>query len=212
MLDPKQGKLNKNYVSDFVIDIDYELVESIKNDKDITAFTALMNKYKKRVFNFCLRYTGNNDDADDIAQDVFIKVYKNIEGFRGDSSFSTWLFRITANTCKNNSRWRKTRKMDEVMRLNNLSPDDDKDSNMQINDPNLNPAEIIDNEELKIVIGKAVQKLKPKQRTAVILKDFMGKSYDEIAQIMKTNIGTVKSTLSRGRLNVAKQIEEYCKI
>jgi RNA polymerase sigma-70 factor (ECF subfamily) len=209
MPDSKARKYIEN-PSEAVIDIDCQMVESVKNENDLTAFTKLMNKYKKRVFNFCLRYTGSSDDADDIAQEVFIKVYKNISGFRGESSFSTWLFRITANTCKNNLRWRKSRKMDELLRINNTSVDDN-DSSVQISDTKLNPEEILDNKELQSVINDAVRKLKSKQRTAIILKDFMGKSYDEIAQIMKVNIGTVKSTLSRGRLNVAKQIEDYCK-
>lgn len=203
-------KQNKNESSP-VIDIDYEAVKSVQTEGDPTQFTKLMNKYKNPVFNFCLKYTSSSDDADDIAQEVFIKVYRKIDTFRFDAAFSTWLFRITTNTCKNYSRWRKSRKMDELVRIETRA-EYDVSPGLDIKDSRLNPEETFITDELRRVIDEAVNKLNPKQRSAIILKDYLCKSYNEIAEIMKLNPGTVKSTIARGRINIAKQIEDYCNL
>lgn len=206
---PSQDRTNYT-PKENIIDIDSILITEIQVKNDLTAFTRLMNKYKKVIFNFCLRYTGNREDAEDAAQEVFIKLYKNINSFRGDSKFSTWLYRLTVNTCLNYLRWRKTKRAEEMIGIHNDDTDEEM-SSLEIKDPADDPEKILINKELGEVIRKSIFKLKKRQKTVLILKDFMGKSYEEISAIMEINIGTVKSTLSRGRLNVANQIKEYYK-
>lgn len=193
-----------------IIDIDAGLIHDLQDKSDMAAFTQLMNKYKRTVFGFCFRYTGNREDAEDVSQEIFIKVFRNIRSFRGDSKFSTWLYRLTVNTCLNHARWRKYARTRELV----IIPADENEEENQaaeVRGHSADPEQALLNKELGMIIRKAVVRLKDKQRSVLILKDFQGRSYEEIAAIMKMNPGTVKSALSRGRLIVAKQIKEYYK-
>jgi RNA polymerase sigma-70 factor (ECF subfamily) len=192
-------------------DIDTNLIIDLQENGDMEAFKQIMNKYNKIIYGFCFRYTGNREDAEDLSQDVFIKVYRNISSFRRESKFSTWLYRLAVNTCLNHIRWQKHEKINEMI---SISPDEKKDENRQsdIRDHAANPEQEMLNKELGMIINKTVAQLNYKQRSVLILKDFQGRSYEEIAEIMNMNTGTVRSTLSRGRLNVAKQIKEYYKL
>lgn len=191
-----------------IIDIDLALVKELLENQDRSAFTSLMTKYKNTVYAFCFRYTGNRHDAEDVAQEVFIKVYKNIGTFRGESKFSSWLYRLTVNTCHNYVRWRKRIWIPAMVRVNRDEMSEENGS-MEIRSDTANPEQLLLNRELGVIIRNAVARLKGKQRSVVILKDFLGKSYEEIASIMNMSMGTVKSTLSRGRLKVAKNIKDY---
>ena len=190
-----------------ITDIDENLIRDLKQSGDKEAFTLLMNKYKKPVLNFCFRYCGNLEDAEDISQDVFIKVYNNIGSFRGESRFSTWLYRIIVNTCLNHRRWRISERMDKMVSM--IPDENDEAMEIEVKNSTANPEQALMHKELGTIIKKSVAKLNKKQRSVLILKDFQGKSYEEIAGIMNMNPGTVKSTLSRGRLIVAQQIKDY---
>ena len=191
------------------IDIDAALVKDLQVG-NTTAFTKLIAKYKGTIYAFCFRYTGNRQDAEDISQDVFIKVFKNIKTFRGESRFSTWLYRLTTNTCLNYTRWQKIERIKKMVSIH--TEEKEEENSMIVNkDNSTNPEQILLKKELGTIINKTVARLKDKQRAVLIFKDFQDKSYDEIAAIMNMNPGTVKSTLSRGRLNVAKQIKGYYK-
>jgi RNA polymerase sigma-70 factor (ECF subfamily) len=198
----------KSTSGDNVIDIDVALVREIVENRDRTAFTRLMAKYKNTVYAFCLRYTGNRQDAEDAAQEIFLKVYKNIGSFRGESKFSSWLYRITVNTCHNYTRWRRAFRISGFVRVNSDAWQDEQRS-VEIRDSASDPEQSLLNKELAYVIRNAVARLKGKQKSVVILKDFLGRSYEEIASIMNMSMGSVKSILSRGRLKVANDIKEY---
>ncbi|MBN1198632.1 MAG: sigma-70 family RNA polymerase sigma factor [Bacteroidales bacterium] len=189
-------------------DIDEILVRNIREHGDRTAFSQLVNKYQGTVFSFCYRYTGNRQDAEDIAQDVFIKVFNKIGSFRGEAKFSTWLYSIMVNTCSNYSRWTRNKRMNEMA---TFPPAEKEDSPRFADFPDHSgdPEQKLLNKELGQVIQGIIARLRYQQRSVVIMKDFQGKSYEEIAGIMKMNMGTVKSTLSRGRLAVAKKMKEY---
>ncbi len=191
-------------------DTDTNLVIDLQENGDMEAFKQIMNKYKKIIYGFCFRYTGIREDAEDLSQDVFIKVYRNIRSFRRESKFSTWLYRLTVNACLNHIRWQKHEKINEMI---SLSSDEKEDENRQfdIKDDSANPEQEMLNKELGMIINKTVAQLNYKQRSILILKDFQGRSYEEIAEIMNMNTGTVRSALSRGRLNGAMQIKEYYK-
>ena len=191
-----------------ILDPDSSLVKELQENSDMTAFIKIMNKYKSTVYNFCLKYTGNRENAEEISQDVFMKVYRNINSFRGDSKFSTWLYKITLNTCKNSERWYRKRLIRGNVSIIENDGDEENKSPV-IPDRSYDPERIFLNKELGTIIHSAAGKLPVKQKAVVIMRDFLGKTYEEIASILNINIGTVKSSLARGRLNIAKQIGEY---
>ena len=193
-----------------IVDIDAKLIDSLQERNDRAAFTQLMNKYKKNVFGFCVSYTNNPDDAEDISQEIFIKVFKNIHSFKRKSKFSTWLYRITMNSCHDHSRWMKFKRMKESLRIP-AGKKEEEVNQTEIKDDSGDPEKILLNKELGTEIRNAVAKLNVKQRAVLIMKDFQGRSYEQISEVMNMNLGTVKSTLSRGRMNVAKQIGHYVK-
>jgi len=160
---------------------------------DVRAFGELMNKYKDQVFNYCFAYFGNSDDADDNTQEIFITVYEKLGSFKFESLFSSWLYRIMINHCHNTYRSKVYRMR---QKMNNVEYTD-------IRNGNLSPESATINKELETIIYNAINLLKGKQKTVLILRDIDGKSYEEISEITELNIGTVKSALARARKKVA---------
>jgi len=193
-----------------IVDLDAPLITAIQQDQNMDAFRQIMTKYKRTIFGFCFRFCGNRSDAEDLAQDIFIKVFIHLKFFRRESKFSTWLYRIAVNTCLSYVRKRSAVSNNKT----GFDLDEngyDENSSNEVMDHAADPQQKLLNKELGRIIRKAVATLADKQRSVLILKDFEGKSYGEIASIMNLNEGTVKSTLFRGRFNVAKQIKEYYK-
>ncbi|HEX5324374.1 MAG TPA: sigma-70 family RNA polymerase sigma factor [Capsulimonadaceae bacterium] len=163
----------------------------------MNAFNELVQRYEKVVYNFAYRLTGSYDDANDVAQDAFVRAFNAIRSFRGDAAFSTWLFRITTNVFldeKKRARSRPQQSLDEYIDLEESSV------GRQIEDPSPNPEEILGEKERGEVLAKAIQSLPDYQRAMVLLYHVHEKSYEEIAEMMKLPIGTVKSRLNRARL------------
>jgi len=181
------------------IDIDKSDIRRFIEENDTAAFERLLVKYQDQVYNFCLRYLGNEADASDCTQDIFIRVYQNINSFRFESKFSTWLYRITLNTCTNMKKSKSYRVQQEATRFENNVPT----SNFQLPSSNGNPEEIMQTTELNRFFQMAIDKLKGKQKTVLILRDLDGHSYEEIATITGLKLGTVRSTLNRARLKIA---------
>jgi RNA polymerase sigma-70 factor (ECF subfamily) len=168
-------------------------------DGEKEAFNRLVLKYKDKVFNLCYRFCGNYEDADDCAQEAFIKVYRSLNGFRQESSFSTWLYRITANTCKNKISSVKYKQGKIAVRLD--EPIDTKEGsvNREIEGRSPNPKRELENKEKGILIQEAVDTLSADHKAVVVLRDIEGFSYEEIAEITGYALGTVKSKLARAR-------------
>ncbi len=161
------------------------------------AFEFLILKYEKIVYNICYRYFHSEEDAKDVAQDVFIKVYRKLESFNFSSSFSTWLYRITCNTCIDEIRKQKRHQV--------LSLDDEENSlNIHIPDNSISPENSIIEKESYFEIETAIGQLDENHRTIIILREINEFSYDEIAKITDTSVGTVKSRLFRARNALAK--------
>ncbi len=172
-----------------------ELVNKAKA-KDMKAFEELMLRYEKIVYNLSYRMMQNYDDAKDITQDVFIKVYQNLDKFNGESSFKTWIYRITTNTCLDELRKRK-RKVTESLDEN---LDGEKgEISKQIPDNSPSPEESFLNTEKARIVKEALYSLQDDYKTIIILKDIKGLQYTEISEIMQISLGTVKSKLSRAR-------------
>lgn len=168
-------------------DMEQMLIHRCKRG-DITAFEILISDYEKKTYNIAFGLVGNEEDAKDIAQDTFIKAFKSIDSFKEKSSFYTWLYRITINTSKDFLRKRK-----KTIAIEDIN------AQGEIKDEGLQPQEQFEQMEERKKILNALRQLKEEYSNVVILKDLNGFSYQEIADILDINLGTVKSRISRGR-------------
>lgn len=172
-----------------------QLIEKAKNG-DSAAFEKLIQLYEKKVYNIALRMSRNHDDALDISQDVFIRVYRSLSGFKEESSFSTWLFRITTNICIDHLRKReRSQKTVSLYRTD----EDGEEFELPIVDPEASPELHYDRREMTETLRSCVDELPPDQREIIVLRDINGLSYEEIAQVLDCNLGTVKSRINRAR-------------
>lgn len=162
---------------------------------DLEAFNQLVRSYEGRIYNLCFRMLGDSDAAADVAQDSFISAYRNLNQFRG-GNFRAWLFRIATNACYDALRVRQRR---PTVSLNAPADHDDDAPAFDLPDPGEAPDEFALRRELAAAIQQALAQLPEDQRVIVILSDIQGLAYDEIAEVTNTNLGTVKSRLSRGR-------------
>ncbi len=163
---------------------------------DIDAFEQLVSKYQKKVYNIALRTIENHADASDLAQEVFIRVYKSIGNFKEQSSFSTWIYKITTNVCLDEIRKRKNKRvvsLDEEVRF------DDGEAKRQYESDDPQPDETAEKNELKRIVKEAIGKLSEEHRMAIVLRDLQGFSYEEMAKILNCPEGTVKSRINRAR-------------
>lgn len=176
-------------------DNEKNLLERAKSG-DIAAFEQLVDSYQKRIFNIALRMLGNYDDAGDLTQEVLIRIFKSIKSFKEQSSFSTWIYRITTNVCLDEIRKRKNRKvvsLDEEIKL------DDGEMKRQFESDEPTPEETAEAEDLKKIVNMAIEKLNEEHRVVIILRDIQGLSYEEISEVLKLPEGTVKSRINRAR-------------
>ena len=162
-----------------------KLISRCKNN-DVDAFEELISNYENKIYNLCNYMLKNKEDALDASQEVCLKIYRSISKFKGDSKFSTWVYRITYNTCMDFIKKRKDEiSFDEV-------------TNFELQ-REARTDEIIESKELKLEIKKSILKLSNDFRTMIILRDVNGLSYQEIADILSIEVGTVKSRLNRAR-------------
>ena len=152
-------------------------------------FRFLVERYQEKVRNIIFSIFNDADVVDDIAQEVFIKVYQALRNFRFESSFYTWVYRITVNKCRDELRKKKVKRFFSFQSFENTT-------NLKIENM---ATTTFDDENLKGVIEESLKKLPEKFRMPIILKDIDGMSYDEIAEVLECEVGTVKSRLSRGR-------------
>jgi len=182
-------------------DSDRLLVERTQRG-DLRAFDLLVLKYQSRVMHVVMRFVRDADEAEDVAQEAFIKAYSAINNFRGDSAFYTWLFRIATNAAKNHlvARGRRTPVLDVDIDEALMH-----DENQRLVEDE-SPQAALETQELEAVIKRAVQDLPDELQTALCLREFDGLSYEDIAVIMNCPIGTVRSRIFRGRETVDQKV------
>lgn len=180
---------------------DQELVQrSLAGDTD--AFRELVERYQQKVFNLALRMTNNHEDALDIAQESFVRVFRSLKTFKGDSSFSTWLYRIVNNLVLDELRKHRRRPL-VVMSTDAVVSTDEGEHLLEFRGPeSLQPEEQVVRAETRREIELALRSVSPEHRLVLLLRDVQGFSYEEIAGILNVNIGTVKSRLNRARLSL----------
>jgi len=188
---------------------EHDLVKNAASG-DSRAFEQLIIPYEKPIYNFCLRMLGDTYDAQDISQEVFVKVYKNLQKYqvRNNGSFKSWVYTIANNSCIDEIRKRKVRGQPESLDAEIES--DDGEMTRQIESDEPSPEEAFVNMERQNSIKKAISELPPDFRQMIVLRDIRGFSYEEIAKITGIKIGTVKSKISRARIYLKEQfIKNY---
>jgi RNA polymerase sigma-70 factor (ECF subfamily) len=178
---------NLDHIADKAVRPDALLVSQAQAG-DVHAFESLVRQYRNDVFALSYHFVRNREEAWDISQEVFIKAYRSLRQFRGEASFKSWLLRITANQCKDQL---KKRRLDTVPFEEAIKSDSP--------GPALGPGEQLQAKELGAAIQAALASLPPKHQTAFILREFEGMSYQEMAETMGCNLGTVMSRLHHAR-------------
>lgn len=196
---------------------DEALIENYKRTRNISMFQTLVRRYQGRIFTASYRILSNAEEAEEVVQDTFLKVHQSISNFRKDASFSSWVFKIAHNICMDTLRNRNRRKGFRLLSFDpqSSSPELAEDSMeafnviSQLADPSPDPADFAALREQKMMVSESLKKLTDTQRAVVVLYDIEGFSYEEIADIVGTSIGTVRSRLHYGRVKLKELLEPY---
>jgi len=196
--------MNKEKKKSGTDDEDYALIRKFVQEGDMSAFDSLVLKYQDNVFNLCFRMMGDYDDARDCAQDTFYKAYRSLKGFRFQSGFMTWIYRIAVNTCKNNLSLSHRRMINKSLDVEGMETEITSSGDTRRN--STRPDKLYEKKEMEALIQKAVSSLPEDLRSLVILKDMDDRTYEDIAEILDMKSGTVKSRLARARQILREQL------
>jgi RNA polymerase sigma-70 factor (ECF subfamily) len=184
---------------------DVGLVDEFKAG-DISAFEEIISRYESKVMNLALRFTRNQEDAEEVLQDVFTTVYRKIDGFRGQSAFSSWLYRIVVNAAFMKLR---KRKQTQTVSIDDLAPavkqycmERDAVTNQHLHN-------VAISRELQEVLQRAIDRLPDQYRAVFVLRDVDGLSNQETGEILNLSIPAVKSRLHRSRIMLRKKLQRY---
>jgi len=180
---------------------DKQLVERVKRG-DKRAFDLLILKYQHKIIGLVGRYLRDQNEVQDVTQESFIKAYRALPNFRGDSAFYTWLYRIAINTAKNHLVSRSRRPPDTDIDADDREFQD----NYAVLRDNASPEDVLSMGQMESVIYRAIGDLPEELKVAVTLREFEGLSYDEIADVMECPVGTVRSRIFRAREAIEKKI------
>lgn len=175
---------------------------SLAQKGDQSAFEALVTRYEKQVYHQALRLLANPEDAADVTQEVFLKVWRSLPTFQGDSSFATWLYRLTDNAAIDLLRREKKRRGDASL------DDEEYQWDSTLADPDSSPEKKLERQELRRSVAEGLKKLSEEHRRVLVLREINGLSYEEIAGILDLTTGTVKSRIARARTALAKLLKE----
>ncbi len=185
------------------LEADQELVNRVKNG-DKAAFDLLVIKYQSRIVNLVMRFVRNHADAMDVTQEAFIKAYRAMPNFRGDSAFYTWMYRIAVNTAKNFLAVQANKRLPEVDQdISEMEQIDDGTALKELE----NPENVLLTNEIRDTVIKAIENLPDDLKTAITLRELEGLSYEDIAVAMDCPIGTVRSRIFRAREAIDKQLQ-----
>ena len=183
--------------------IEQELIQELRQGQE-PAFRWLVENYRNRVFHTVLNILQDTNEAEDAAQETFIQVFESVGTFKGESSLSTWIYRIAVHKALDKIRRKKSRQQLHKL-LPWWMPEEKKSSDTQFHHPGI----LAENKEKAAVLFKAIGTLPEKQRLAFTLIKVQGMNYEEACAIMQQNVKAVESLISRAKLNLQKQLEDY---
>lgn len=185
-----------------------KFIEQLRAGKE-SAFSQLLDDYQQKVFGTCISFIPNKEDAEDVAQEVFLEVFKSISKFKGDSKLSTWIYRITTNKCLEFIRKKNTKKRFAFMQtiMGNEIPIDKTQYFTEINHPGI----LLENKEKSAIIFKAIHTLPESQRVIFTLAKIDGKSYQEIVEITGKSLSSVESVMFRAKKGLQQKLENFYK-
>jgi RNA polymerase sigma-70 factor (ECF subfamily) len=186
---------------------DLTLVDRCRR-KDRAAFDEVVGRYKNKIYNYVYRMVGNSDDAEDLTQEVFVRMYTSLDSFRRQSSLHTWLFRIAGNLCIDHFR-RGKKSRGAAYSLDEPYPGDDGDGGREVADSTFEPHRLLEQQEMGDQIRAALGLIPEKLRTVLILHDIEDLPYEEIGQIVGCPLGTVKSRLFHARQQLRRRLSGY---
>jgi RNA polymerase sigma-70 factor, ECF subfamily len=172
------------------------LLEGLRSG-DENAYEALVSRFQQPVYNLVYRLMDDPADASDVVQEVFLKVFRNVSSFRGNSSLKTWIYRIAVNEAYNQRRWFSRHRKKQI----GLESEEDGTRGLQdvLSDPGRSPFDLASGVETRALVEQALTEVNPVFRAAVILRDMEDMSYEEVADVLQVSLGTVKSRILRGR-------------
>lgn len=181
---------------------DKELIERVKNGEK-SAYDLLVLKYQQRIVNLVSRFVRNHSDALDVTQEAFIKAYRALPNFRGESAFYTWLYRIAVNTAKNHLAVQSRRPSGSGYDVSEIEQIEGADALKE----QATPENLVLKDELQATVLKAIEDLPEDLKTAIMLREIEGLSYEEIASVMECPIGTVRSRIFRAREAIENEMK-----
>jgi RNA polymerase sigma factor (sigma-70 family) len=183
---------------------DWTLIEQLKQG-DESAFKSIVETWQNMVYNTAIGIVQNAEDAEDITQEVFVQVYQSVSSFKGDSKFSTWLYRIAVTKSLDHERRKKRKKRFGFVK--SLFGDD---SEVTVNPPDFHhPGVVLDKKENASLLFRTIKELPENQRIAFTLHKVEGLSYQEVSDVMKTTVSSVESLMHRAKNNLRKKLETH---
>jgi RNA polymerase sigma-70 factor (ECF subfamily) len=183
-------------------------IEQLRAGKQ-SAFSQLLDDYQQKVFGTCISFIPNKEDAEDVAQEVFLEVFKSIHKFKGDSKLSTWIYKIATNKCLEFIRKKNTKKRFAFMQtiMGNEIPLDKTSYFTEVNHPGI----LLENKEKSAIIFKAINTLPESQRVIFTLAKIDDKSYQEIVEITGKSLSSVESLMFRAKKGLQEKLEDFYK-
>lgn len=182
---------------------DEDLIERFQQG-EAQAYDQIVRRYKDQLLNFVFRFLGNAEEAEDIVQETFLRVYRNRFAYTRVAKFSTWIYTIAGNLARTELRRRKRRRLFSISTDMGLE-----DRDFEISDEVFNPEIYVDSAIQEELIQREISKLSPKFREVIILRDVQELSYEEISKIIRVPIGTVKSRVNRARLRLQARLKTF---
>ena len=185
---------------------DRELLERCRAG-EAAAFDVLVDRYAGRAYQIAYGVLGNREDAEEVAQDVFVRVHRALQRFRGDSEFSTWMYRIAVNLARNKYRWNKSRGGNRAISIDApIEGRDGETSGMDLPENRPGPDEETQLAEFQQNVTEELEKLPPLYREALVLRNIEQMSYEDIATLLGCKLGTIKSRIARAREELRKRL------
>ncbi|OPZ29232.1 MAG: ECF RNA polymerase sigma factor SigW [Lentisphaerae bacterium ADurb.BinA184] len=184
---------------------DAEIIARFK-DGDVAIFQKLVDRYAGRAYQIAYGVLGSREDAEEVAQDVFVRIFRSLGRFRGDSEFTTWMYRIAMNLARNKYRWNKSRGARREISLQETLSDDETRALIQLAEERPSPDLANELNEFETNVMKEIDNLPPLYREALVMRNIDEMSYEQIAHALGCKLGTIKSRIARAREELRKRL------